>query len=101
MAWVCGRRATEDDYEKLENTAQRFIKRHDLQEIVDRTAGPEEITGFSSDYGKLSFYLWPMDEFDYDVIYLTKLWKQCFRRAIKDVSATGIGWGYIGYEDNL
>lgn len=103
MGWACGAPAYTEDYQALEDSALRFMQRHDIP-----VREPEE-----PDYGDfnrhrhggfveqveahISECIESYDDRSYGK-YLRRLWHGCAGRALNDPSATGIAWGYIGYE---
>lgn len=86
--WGLIRRAEDEDIERLETSARRFIARHglpawtlghnvaaDLEMVLERDAKG----GRRYEDG------------------LTRLWRRCVRRALREPSADGIAYEYIGY----
>ena len=98
MSWVCGRKATAEDYEKLDKRAAAFIKRHEVDcefelSVNDGRAwgALEECLHYECDYNSYS------PEHSY-YMHLRRLWRAIFRRAVGDSTATGIAWEHIGHE---
>ena len=82
MSWVCIRKETEKDRERLEESAKRFCKRHSLKK------SPPNV----------EYALYAESEMN-NTNYLRNLWKQCVKRAYNEPSATGSAWGYIGHSE--
>jgi hypothetical protein len=80
MAWVCFRKATEDDYKRIYAAADRFCKRHDISR--------HSSSAWACIENKLMY--------DSDEKYLAKLWYACVARAVKEPGAEGIAWDHIG-----
>ena len=84
MAWGTLRQATDEDYARLNDTAQRFAKRHGIR--VDESA--------------LNEVEWAVSEHDdnaHGKRRLRPLWRRCVRRALRDRRADGIAYGAVGY----
>jgi len=97
MAWSTIRKATAEDYEKLEKRAAAFIERHDLRTMIEAPGYPEgEIVWALEDH--LSYYA---DEANNPspehTRYLRQLWKRVVIRALRHPWADGISHGYVGY----
>jgi hypothetical protein len=93
------RKATEEDYERLEKAAVRFVKRHDidLSPVWDGSL-PGNSPAPTAD--ALHSYLDDArhdDPWNNNGRYLWKLWIDCFRRAVDESTADAIGYGYIGW----
>lgn len=96
MAWVCARKATAADHEILNECAQAFINRHDLEKDFENLIFSES----ASRWNDLEELLETMVETTYwnqEWKYLRKLWRRIFARATKCPGCTGMGWGNIGY----
>lgn len=105
MGWICYRRATEEDYVRLDERARAFAKRHQIEgAVAEMTWGysEREMAESGAYYGglvgALECHTRPgvSDVEAYDWGYLRQLWRQIFRRAVDSHRATGIAWGHIG-----
>jgi hypothetical protein len=97
MAFRTIRKATDEDYERLNKAARRFSDRHPELRVqkfgvdswsnaVDTAIGIETMIH--------------SDPNDWDYVgakYLEMLWKRIVRRATNEPNADGIAYGYIGY----
>jgi hypothetical protein len=91
MAWGTIRQATDEDIARYRAAAERFIVRHDIRQWND------------SEYND------PTDDVEFhleDLVsrgqheesrYLRRLWLRAVRRALRNPSADGIAYGYVGY----
>ena len=92
MSWVCGRAATDEDYELLDKRARQFIARHELDVSDFATRNDSRAWGALEDLldCESSGYS-PEQEY---FLYLARLWRNVINRAIGD---DGIAHGYIGH----
>ena len=79
MSWACLRKATEEDHNRLQTTAERFAARHDMWIFAD-IVGALEVSLNIAEYRP----------------ELKRLWLACVRRALRDKRAEGIAYGYVG-----
>lgn len=88
MAWGTIRKATEEDTQRLNAAAIRFIERHGITGLVydDETA-----------WSELGDYLAGGGWDDTGNTRTLGQWKRCIRRALREPSADGIAYGYVGY----
>jgi len=92
MAWSTIRKATDEDYEKLEQRAEAFLKRHNLdidwyaQEGQSKAVALEDILNYDIEHGIPS-----------EARYLLGLWKRIVKRALGHHWAEGIAYGYVGF----
>jgi hypothetical protein len=96
MAWSTIRKATEEDTERLQIAATRFLERHqdempylklDAEDLQD----PVFTVTFHTD--------WDESMEDAQRIprrRLARLWTRCQRRALRHPHADGIAYGYVG-----
>lgn len=82
MAWSIIREATEEDNNRLDATARRFVERHHIDVSAERDI-----------YG---YYLAISGAGEEDS-YLRKLWIGCVHRALRHDNAEGIAYGKVGY----
>ena len=98
MTWICARKATEEDNDILNERAQAFIDRHDLQEEMSIMIYNNE----SHIWRDLEYYLDERVETS-DLCdrrewrYLQRLWERVFARATQCPGCTSIAWGHVGY----
>ena len=86
MAWLVERRATTEDAQRLEQAAEQFILRHDL----DLPHKPGEAT--------IEMARWYTDrETIEEQPRLRRAWRQVCRRALRSDRAEGIMSGTVGY----
>ncbi len=86
MAWSCHREFTEEDVERLQITARRFVAKYNIPERDCLDYGEPLWRG-------LDYLLdWERDKYE----DLRRLWLGCLRRALRDKSATGVAYGYVG-----
>jgi len=85
------RRAFEDDYQRAADSAFRFAKRHGIKvdmspyaELVDIHAAHLDVVS------QVETHIEALSR-----TYLRKLWRGCFRRAVREADATGFGWGSV------
>jgi len=92
MAWSTIRKATDEDYEKLQQRAEAFIKRHGLDidwyalEGQSKASALEDILSYDVQHGIES-----------EARYLPGLWKRIVKRALGHPWAEGIAYGYVGF----
>ena len=103
MGWATIRRATDEDRERLQQAARRFIKRHELHRQVESDAlstdGPIAVVEFVVDRARKEG-LFPKDigvPMMPDGGYLERLWRRIVRRALRCPGADGIAWDHVGY----
>lgn len=100
MAWSTIREATSEDYAALNKAARRFADHHNL-----------DVTNFESGNNwyyrvdmTISSYVWqhrdPNDVEHWDAARLANLWRRVVRRALKEPSADGIAYNYVGSRVN-
>jgi len=86
MPWALLRRATDEDIERLDTTAARFITRHGIRRYDDS----DPVTTVE----------WAVADHDDNKNWerkLRPLWRACVRRALRDRRAEGIAYDHIGY----
>lgn len=91
MAWNAIRKATEEDYEKLDQRAKAFYVRHDLQCVYPMPS--ESVTAQE---------MWVIVEDIAEQWYTRRLlclWRRIVQRALKHKAAEGIAYGYVGYAE--
>jgi hypothetical protein len=93
MGWNTIRKATQEDYERLEASAKRFAQRRGWGPPDDVIRSWIQIVESELDYLKEDSFLAPKD-----IRHQENLWKSCARRALRHPWATGIGWDYVGFE---
>lgn len=85
MAWGTLRKATQSDYNVLNQKAKEFAERHNLDiEYSD-------VNGESYEFLDIAI------NFSENTAYLKQLWKRIIRRALNAPGADGIAYGYVGY----
>ena len=89
MAWSTIRKATDEDYERLDTTARNFASRHNIS-IVEGDNPAQTVEWAISDHDN-----WPGMN-----AYLRKLWRARKKYALRDKRAEGIAWGHIGRNVN-
>ena len=97
MTWICARKITEEDIERLNDRAEAFIQRHDLAEDMSEYTF---LSGTLDIWGRLEEYLDMMVGTSYwahEWKYLRRLWQQVFARTTNCPGCIGVGYGYIGY----
>jgi len=78
------RRATDEDYARLNAAALRFAKLHNLKLMADETGVPA--------------YAAVETEVDWSGNrHLRQLWLRCFRRATREPQADTVAYGYVGW----
>jgi hypothetical protein len=90
------RRMTSEDEKRIEDSAERFIARH--EPTLRRLAAPRWPEEAASTYivgALIPSYGETADDAN-DRRMLARLWLACFRRAVNEPTATGCGWGHIG-----
>lgn len=80
------RKATSEDYERLNAAAERFAERHNIQ-LYDYNLPA---------YAQIEYDIEARDEYNGGP-RLRRLWLGVFRRAVRHSSANAIGYGYIGW----
>lgn len=94
MSWSTIRKATDEDRERLQAAAHRFIQRHaeefpyvdcDDPDVSENYARALEDELESSGY-----------EREERGRRLRPLWRRCVRRALRSPDAEGIAYGYVG-----
>lgn len=88
MAWSTIRRATESDVVALNQRANAFMARHDIEELfpdATPTATVEEYLAYLR------------DNHDPKYARLNRLWLGVVRRALGHNGAEGIAYGYVGF----
>lgn len=88
MAWVVIRNATEQDYEAIEKSAEKFCKRHNIR-----------VNKWESDETAIENFAGYLDDCKDDCGYTMRLWQKCLSRAVEEPGATGIAWGAIGHPE--
>jgi len=82
MAWSTIRRATSEDIARVAKARERFMDRHNLDEIA---------------FDQLDDGGYGESETEHEArMYLRKLWRRCMRRALQ-CDADGIAYGHVGY----
>lgn len=92
MAWNVIRRATAEDEERLERAARRFIDRHSLVNDIDMSNPVGELEDLL-DYSIRNEFPLRSGEAQ----RLSRNWRRCVRRALRDPNAEGIAYGNVGY----
>ena len=102
MAWICVRKATDEDYQALNKVAASFCNRHPEVKIAMNIT--EELAVISGAwFFAVEGAIRGLSNYGPDVAwgaYLNKLWTQCFRRAVGHKLATSIAYGSIGYHQD-
>ena len=94
MSWSVIRKATDEDYEKLEQRAEAFCKRHSLDIDEGYLCGQskaiilEDVLSYDTLHGNAP----------HEARYLLKLWKRIVKRALGHHWAEGIAYGTVGFE---
>lgn len=95
MAWVTIRKATEEDYDILEERAGQFLERHGLERTEWHTTYVDAVECHICvsnnpfyDYGTATRE---------GIMYLRCLWHRIVRRALNHPWAEGIAWDCVGY----
>ncbi len=92
MTWVVIRTATDEDFARWRNAAERFAARHNIPRNEWRSA----VMAVEDHI----YYLRTRGDTEREGAYLQKLWNQVTARALRDPSARGIAWGAIGHPAN-
>jgi hypothetical protein len=91
MTWSTIRKATDEDYDKLEKRAKAFAKRHDLDIDEDLYSVTPDVVWDTLQYDVLH------SPYPQDARRLLSLWKRIVRRALRHSWAEGIAYGYVGF----
>jgi len=82
MNWATIRKATDEDWTRLNAAALRFASRHGARYNAGHPVEDVEMT-IASDF--------------YNGPYLHQLWRRCVKRALRSKDAEGIRYGYVGF----
>ena len=93
MAWSTIRKATDEEYRRLEAAAARFGTRHPSSIYCSDGLAPSiTVAGIECWLERLA------DSPDRDNgLYLRRLWRKAVRRALRHPATDGIDYGYVGY----
>ena len=97
MSWNTIRKATETDVTRLNEAAERFCTRHNIEfgeSEFGYTAPTDAVDNATSIYTDMS------DTRRYEAQRLRKLWVRIMRRALNAPTADGIAYGYVGRSVN-
>jgi len=95
MGWMTIRRATNEDVEALNKAAEKFVEKHGLTD--SRLWSKDDLAD--------GYYIAVENFFDFDNrpggdnawARERKLWKAQVKRTLKEPTAQGIAYGYVGY----
>jgi hypothetical protein len=81
MAWGTIRKATDEDVNRLATAEAKYTEKYGIE--------PDAVDDNSADgFGLIN---------GYSVSYLRARWRERVRRALREPSADGIAYGYVGY----
>jgi len=89
MDWSVLRKATEEDYEKMEKAFDRFCRRHNLD--------PELMGGFNSIESVLEYDINQGGASAAGARYLRTLWRRIVKYTLKHPMAEGISHDTVGF----
>lgn len=96
MAWSTIRKATDEDFERLQDAARRFIERHaedfPYLDCEDPDVAENCARALENELGSDAY------EREERGRRLRPLWRRCIRRALRCSGAEGIAYGYVGRE---
>ena len=93
MAWSVIRKATNEDYEKLDLAAGRFIERHN----IDTRFGNGNVYVVEEQLANMTS-IGQREDIEIEGKRLRRLWLACVRRALGHKWAEGIAHGTVGFE---
>jgi len=97
MAWSTIRRATDEDNERLEAAARRFIARHetDLPYVIMDGPNDDVVNELDNQlYQLITDYHHPLHG---RALQLRRLWRKVVARTLGAPGAEGIAYGHVGF----